>query len=177
MGTSLPAGTQRKLLDLDYPADEVGLDPDTDDTSSWAHMMELWIYAGDHPASTLPWLLVNAAWRRRWLPGSCASTPHVNAATPRDYTAYNPDCLYYNWDHVRGADSGHGKTAWQWVGGDMGFTCGYDNEAAMEAAFAGQTIAIRVSVRLHSPSVHAAHVLFHDHNISSQLQILAELQC
>lgn len=48
---------QRQLMSLDYPRDNNGLDPDTDDTSSWTHMMELWIKTVDMTVSALPWPL------------------------------------------------------------------------------------------------------------------------
>eukprot|EP00892_Ulva_mutabilis_P002638 jgi/Ulvmu1/12375/UM009_0021.1 len=83
------------------------------------HMMELWINSGS-----------------------------ITVSNARDYVTYNADCLYYNWDRSRGADSGMGKSAWQWVGGDVGFTCGHADEAAMEAALAGQTVAVRITTNI-----------------------------
>lgn len=86
---------------------------------------------------------------RVWSDHSSPATAHAD--NPRDYTTHNTDCLYYNWNHLRGADSGASKSGWQWVGGDMGFTCGFASEAAMEATLTGHTVAIRVSVSLLPP--------------------------
>lgn len=86
----------------------------------------------------------------------CSLISQVIVGNPRDYAAYKADCLYYNWNRFRGADSGMGKSAWQWVGGDVGFDCGYAHETAMEAALADQTLAIRISVCTESWRMHVA---------------------
>lgn len=67
--------------------------------------------------------------------------------THQDYLNYSPHCLYYNWNYLKGADWASAKSLWKWVGGDQGFSCGYNNEGAMSSEMDALHVALRVSVR------------------------------
>eukprot|EP00892_Ulva_mutabilis_P002641 jgi/Ulvmu1/12378/UM009_0024.1 len=108
---------QRQLLD--EPTDNSGLDPDTDDTTSWTHTVQIW--------------------------GNLSTT---SIGTHRDYLRYSPSCVYYNSNYLKGADWGAAKTLWQWVGGDLGLDCGYSNEASMATAMDPFPVALRVFATL-----------------------------
>lgn len=92
---------------------------------------------------------------------SSHANPHEpGAGTHRDYLRYNPSCVYYNWNYLKGADWGSAKTLWQWLGGDLGIDCGYTSEAAMASALDPLPVALRLFVRpfevMHCVHIYAA---------------------
>eukprot|EP00892_Ulva_mutabilis_P012434 jgi/Ulvmu1/9563/UM053_0052.1 len=67
------------------------------------------------------------------------------------YASKAPSCRYTDWAVRRGADEGKPKTLWQWLGGDLGYTCNFSSESEMDDEATSNDVVLRAKAHVSAP--------------------------